>query len=108
MDYEKHEEEMSQISKDTEEAIAKLDKVIEDEENKRHRIDAAYINFPCSQEKFDLYKPDTEDITDEDEPETKLDPVTGIHTFTKKNHITEEKHVNESEKKEEAEETKEG
>ena len=106
MDYEKHEEEMSQISKDTEEAIAKLDKVIEDEENKRHRIDAAYINFPCSQEKFDLYKPDTEDIMDEDEPETKLDPVTGIRTFTKKTHLTEEKDVNESEKKEEAEEQK--
>ena len=43
---------MSQISKDTEAAIAKLDQVIEDEENKRHRIDAAYINFPSSQEKI--------------------------------------------------------
>ena len=42
---EKHEEEMSQISKDTDAAIAKLDQLIEDEENKRHRIDAAYINF---------------------------------------------------------------
>ena len=67
---EKHEEEMSQISKDTDEAIAKLDQVIEDEDNKRHRIDAAYINFLLHQEKFDLYKPDTEDIIDEDEPET--------------------------------------
>ena len=37
---------MSQISKDTEEAIAKLDQVTEEEESKRHRIDAAYINFP--------------------------------------------------------------
>ena len=58
---EKHKEEMSQISKDTEAAIAKLDQVIEDEENKRHRIDAAYINFHSSQEKFDLYKPETEE-----------------------------------------------
>ena len=97
---EKHEEEMSQISKDTDEAIAKLDQVIEDEENKRHRIDAAYINFPSSQEKFDLYKPDTEDITDEDEPETQIDPVTGKRTFTNNDHKTEEKDVNDSEKKE--------
>ena len=97
---EKHEEEMSQISKDTDEAIAKLDQVIEDEENKRHRIDAAYINFPSSQEKIDLYKPDTEDITDEDEPETQTDPVTGKHTFTNNDHKTEEKDINDSEKKE--------
>ena len=94
---EKHEEEMSQISKDIDEAIAKLDQVIEDEEKK---IDAAYINFPSSQEKFDLYKPDTEDITDEDEPETQIDPVTGERTFTNNNHKTEEKDVNDSEKKE--------
>ena len=80
----KHKEEMSQISKDTQAAIATLDKVIEDEENKKHRIDAAYINFSSSQEKFDLYKPETEDITDEEEPEVKTDTVTGIHTFTKK------------------------
>ena len=73
---------------------------IEDEENKRHRIDAAYINFPSSQEKFDLYKPDTEDITDEDEPETQIDPVTGKGTFTNNDHKTEEKNVNDSEKKE--------
>ena len=97
---EKHEEEMSQISKNTDEAIAKLDKVIEDEENKMHRIDAAYINFPSSQEKFDLYKPETEDITDEDEPETQIDPVTGKCTFTNNDHKTEEKDVNDSEKKE--------
>ena len=97
---EKHEEEMSQISKDTDEAIVKLDQVIEDEENKMHRIDAAYINFPSSQEKFDLYKPDTEDITDEDEPETQIDPVTGKRTFTNNDHKTEEKDVNDSEKKE--------
>ena len=97
---EKHEEEMSQISKDTDEAIAKLDQVIEDEENKMHRIDAAYINFPSSQEKFDLYKPETEDITDEDEPETQIDPVTGKRTFTNNDHKTEEKDVNDSEKKE--------
>ena len=95
---EKHKEEMSQISKDTEAAIAKLDQVIEDEENKRHRIDAAYINFPSSQEKFDLYKPETEDITDEDEPETKMDTVTGIHTFTKKTDKTKDKDINDSEK----------
>ena len=97
---EKHEEEMSQISKDTDEVIAKLDQVIEDEENKRHRIDTAYINFPSLQEKFDLYKPDTEDITDEDEPETQIDPVTGKCTFINNDHKTEEKDVNESEKKE--------
>ena len=97
---EKHEEEMSQISKDTDEAIVKLDQVIEDEENKMHRIDAAYINFPSSQEKCDLYKPETEDITDEDEPETQIDPVTGKHTFTNNDHKTEEKDVNDSEKKE--------
>ena len=97
---EKHEEEMSQISKDTDELIAKLDQVIEDEENKRHRIDVAYINFPSSQEKFDLYKPDTEDITDEDEPETQIDPVTAKHIFTNNDHKTEEKDVNDSEKKE--------
>ena len=97
---EKHEEEMSQISKDTDVAIVKLDQVIEDEENKRHKIDAAYINFPSSQEKFDLYKPDTEDITDEDEPETQIDPVTGRRTFTKKDDKTEEKDINDSEKKE--------
>ena len=75
---------MSQISKDTEEAIAKLDQVIEEEESKRHRIDAAYINFPFSQEKLELYKPETEDITDEDEPEMKIDTVTGRYTFKKK------------------------
>ena len=98
---EKHEEEMSQISKDTEAAIAKLDQVIEVEENKRHRIDAAYINFPSSQEKFDLYKPETEDITDEDEPETKMDTVTGIRTFTKKTDKTKDKDINDIEKKEE-------
>ena len=74
--------------------------MIEDEENKRHRIDAAYINFPSSQEKFDSYKPDTEDITDEDEPETQIDPVTGKRTFTNNDHKTEEKDVNDSEKKE--------
>ena len=104
---EKHEEEMSQISKDTDEAIAKLDQVIEDEETKMHRIDAAYINFPSSQEKFDLYKPETEDITDEDEPETQIDPVTGKCTFTNNDHKTEEKDVNDSEKKENLEEAEE-
>ena len=95
----KHEEEMSQISKDTQAAIVTLDKVIEDEENKKHRIDAAYINFPSSQEKFDLYKPETEDITDDEEPEIQMDPVTGIHTFTKITDKTQDKDINDSEEK---------
>ena len=98
---EKHEEEMSQISKDTEAAIAKLDQVIEEKESKTHRIDDAYINFPSSQEKFKLYKPETEDITDEDEPQIKIDTVTGRHIFTKKTDKTEDKDVSDSEKKEE-------
>ena len=59
--------------------------MIEEEESKRHRIDDAYINFPSSQEKFELYKPETEDITDEDEPEIKIDIVTGRRIFCKEN-----------------------
>ena len=40
-------------------------------------------------------------ITDEDEPETIMDTVTGRHTFTKKTDKTEDKDINDSEKKEE-------
>ena len=100
----KQEEEMVQISKDTQEAISKLDKVIEDEENSKHRIDAAYINFPSSQEKFDLYNPETEDITDEGDTEITVHNINGRQTFAKKNdetEKTEDKDVIESENKQE-------